>query len=181
MTAGRSYQSRPNACKEGEDRRETGLWETGFTRSSHISYKRKAGLTDRNGAVAPGVREGAGSCLRRCSRGHRPDQACSVLTQPLPAEGMRQRKPGMERCLLSSCVGSTRSWELDLQQGSFMKKHNGKKHDAPRRAGTSRAPEVTCPKRRAVLACPGDAGVLPTALPESTQLLSGGRVAHPCP
>lgn len=42
---------------------------------------------DRNGAVAPGVWEGAGSCSGRCSHGHSPDRACVVLTQPLEQKG----------------------------------------------------------------------------------------------
>lgn len=111
----------PKGMRGHEDRRERGFWGPGFARSSFISYKRKAGFMDRNGAAACGVWEGAGSCLRRCSHRQGPDPACSVLTQPLPAEGMWQHQLGMERCSRSSCTDGVRNWELDLQPGSFKK------------------------------------------------------------
>lgn len=106
----------------------------------------------------------------------KPARSSHSLCQQKGCDNVNQ---GWKDAYSPSCVGGTRSWELDLQQGSFKKKRNAKKRNAPRRAGTAQSLEVTCPKCRAALAHHGDTGVLPTAPPESRWLLSGGQVAHP--
>lgn len=80
---GRKELPEPTKCMEGRRGQERNrTLGNRFCTNSHISHKRKSGLVDKNGTAAPGDQEGA----RRCSCGHRPNQACSVLTGL--AEGM---------------------------------------------------------------------------------------------
>jgi len=177
----RCYRNPPKARKEGEDRSETGLCETGFARGSHISSKSNARLGGRNGAVAPGVREGAGSRLRRCSRRHRPDQGCSPsLCQQQGCDNAHQGWQGAHSLPASSCKGGAEAVGLNCSKDHSRRNTTARSMMLPGELGHLGHRRSPAQSAEQCWHASGTRGP-PAALPSSRQLLARGHAAHPCP